>query len=1387
MRVRMMLRDLLRACPSRVWAVAVLIVILAVGCTSDEPLRSGLAEGCLLNSDCNSPLVCAFRRCHNACESSRDCAPGLRCVVSDRPFHVCQLESERTCTYNSHCPEGQVCAVDAQCRDRCQADTDCLRGQSCTSGTCAEPSELREGKLPVALVDGGPSSGQPCVYNSQCPDRLVCKGGLCQSECLSSGDCSNGRQCVQNRCQVRVCPEMDAGAGLACSYSSDCLAPLVCRSATCTCECNGGGDCPAGYDCTGNRCTLQEIDTIGPEGGVVVSLDRRLTLEVPPGALGVRLHITITTAEAWPAGALGPVFEVRPSGTRFAVPATFVYRFQAADIAPFAAATVRLAVAEGPSWNRFATVVNVAMGTATAPTTHLSTYGLVGPEGPGVDGGADRSEDARDAGQDASACTAAACSGTVIDGCCPSSCTPLTDTDCQGCGNGRIDTGETCDPPGSCPVCDDQNDCTADTQTGTATTCNVVCSATPKTCSNAGKDRCCPVGCTAQNDTDCAGCGDGVVDPTAGETCDPPGTCPTACTPGQCWEVKTFTGSAATCNARCSMTQLPCSGTTRDGCCPPACNTSPANRDTDCPATCGNGIVDTGETCDPLQTCPVTCAQQACTLRSLANGGTCQAVCQISGTQTQCASDDGCCPAACNAVNDNNCSAVCGNGVLEPGERCEGASCPTSCPNVGCMLRAMQGTLCQRQCVDAGNVSTCVTGDGCCPANCTAMNDADCSGCGNGRVEAGETCDPPGSCPVCDDQDDCTADTQTGSAATCDVVCGHAAKTCSAAGNDRCCPAGCTAGNDSDCAGCGDGVVDPTAGETCDPPSSCPTACTPGQCWEVKTLTGSPATCNARCSTTQLACSGRRVDGCCPPGCNTSTGNSDGDCPAMCGNGTVETGETCDPLSSCPTSCPQLGCTLQSLRNGGTCAAACESAGAQTRCVNNDACCPTACNSLGDNDCAPVCGNGVVEAGELCDGNCPAACPQVACTLRTLSNGGTCQAACVDTGTQTRCVNGDGCCPSTGCNATTDNDCAPVCGNGVIEPPETCDGNCPTAVTCVDDANNVRKFDAGTAGSCDEICISTPRPCQADGWCPTTCSSSNDPDCPPANDLCKGAVDITNGGTYAVELTSSARQDTTEACSTKGPEVFYTFTLKGSEFVYLAALDSASPAKEAPVSIEMYSGACPPPEGTGQLLACDAGGGGELCGRARFPVVTSRTLGGKPLSPGQYFVAVRSLAGAGKWTLTYHHVPLECVQQGVMTPTQQLTFLAGNTCSHGNHSAPTCSTHEEDDNYAVFKCPNHSLHFTTCSPETTSDTVLSAVLGSMTYNATTGQCVALGAKEVACSADLDANLCGRRPDAAELTDVARGEHGFLTVSVDTAKGCGAYMIGSDFKLIAEHP
>jgi hypothetical protein len=360
------------------WFVAsVIAVTLAASCSEEEKKLAKLAQGCLINSDCDAPLVCAFQRCHNACESTRDCPPGLRCVSSDGPLHVCQLEEERSCVYNSQCPEGQVCASDAQCRDMCMGQADCLKEQLCVAGSCAEPSELRDGGLPVADKEGGPSTGQPCSYNTECPDRLVCRMGLCQLECLSSVDCSEGRQCVQNRCVVPLCPEVDAGSGISCGFSSDCPSGLVCRSGACTCECRVGADCPAGYDCVNSRCSPGRVDSIGPEGGIVVSPDRRLTLEVPAGALAYRVHLTIELAEAWPAGALGPVFEVRPSGTTFAVPATLVYRYQPIDIAPAVPAELRMALAVGAAWSPLMTTIDASAMVVTAKTSHLSTYGLI--------------------------------------------------------------------------------------------------------------------------------------------------------------------------------------------------------------------------------------------------------------------------------------------------------------------------------------------------------------------------------------------------------------------------------------------------------------------------------------------------------------------------------------------------------------------------------------------------------------------------------------------------------------------------------------------------------------------------------------------------------------------------------------------------------------------------------------------------------------------------------------------------------------------------------------------------------------------------------------------------------------------------------------------------
>jgi len=125
------------------------------------------------------------------------------------------------------------------------------------------------------------------------------------------------------------------------------------------------------------------------------------------------------------------------------------------------------------------------------------------------------------------------------------------------------------------------------------------------------------------------------------------------------------------------------------------------------------------EVCDG--NCPIMCLNNGCQLNRLEGAAsTCNSRCVSAGNQTQCRSGDNCCPAGCNANNDNNCSATCGNNVREGSEVCDG-NCPTSCPNNGCTKRRLNGTGCGRSCVDDGRV--CVA-DGTCCSGCTG--DPDC-------------------------------------------------------------------------------------------------------------------------------------------------------------------------------------------------------------------------------------------------------------------------------------------------------------------------------------------------------------------------------------------------------------------------------------------------------------------------------------------------------------------------------------------------------------------------------------------------------------------------------------------------------------------------------------
>ena len=103
------------------------------------------------------------------------------------------------------------------------------------------------------------------------------------------------------------------------------------------------------------------------------------------------------------------------------------------------------------------------------------------------------------------------------------------------------------------------------------------------------------------------------------------------------------------------------------------------------------------------------------------------------------------------------------------------------------------------------------------------------------------------------------------------------------------------------------------------------------------------------------ACDAETSDGCCPAGC---TAASDIDCNPQCGNGVLEAAEQCDPRGTCPTVCPNRGCTTFALEgSAATCSAICVETGKLTACTSDDGCCPPGCSSSEDRDCLAICDN----------------------------------------------------------------------------------------------------------------------------------------------------------------------------------------------------------------------------------------------------------------------------------------------------------------------------------------------------------------------------------------------------------------------------------------------
>ncbi len=590
------------------------------------------------------------------------------------------------------------------------------------------------------------------------------------------------------------------------------------------------------------------------------------------------------------------------------------------------------------------------------------------------------------------------------------------------------------------------------------------------------------------------------------------------------------------------------------------------------PTTCGNGKLDEGEVCDHDKLNNVTCASyvgvgsegtircndkcsgydisecsaaskcgngrleegEECDGVSFANGATCE---KIVGEGSKGALQ---CDVSCKIVA-TQCSprTTCGNGSVDPGEVCDGKQLNSqTCADV-----VGEGSV--------GNLS--------CLNNCTGYDISNCtapSSCGNGYIEAGEACDSnrlndqtcasilgEGATGVLRCNNSCTGfetkgctipQTKCGNGILEDAteVCDGAAlngKTCAdivgpGSKGTLLCGDNCKYYNLSGCSApstCGNGTID--NGEVCEPGNVNGKTCAD--------IVGSGSQGTLKCGS---SCYSFDTSSC--------------SAPVACGNGSIDAGEVCDNTNVAGQTCAQLvgygskgvvrcakncasldttGCSPEvtcgngkldngevcdgNLLNGASCAAR---VGYGSK---GELKCNSTCSGYDTSNCSEAvkCGNGVLDAGEVCDGfnvngatcaskvgfgstgnvvcnlsctgydttNCTAA---VTCGNSRVDAGEVCDGTILK-GATCESVLGSGSTGAIRCNNTCDgydttNCSAPVlCGNGTIDPGEECDKNkFNGSFTSCSGYNSMLYTSGGTLKCADNCTIDTS---ECISWC----------------------------------------------------------------------------------------------------------------------------------------------------------------------------------------------------------------------------------------------------------------------------------------------------------------
>jgi hypothetical protein len=120
-------------------------------------------------------------------------------------------------------------------------------------------------------------------------------------------------------------------------------------------------------------------ETVGPRGGTVVSADGRFSVEVRPGALEDEVEIAIEEVgcDSMGAPALGPCYEVGPTGVGFLFPAKITFELEGDTHDGIDADELVLIAAHGDEWAVLADRhLDLEDGTISGSSAYLSAFAV---------------------------------------------------------------------------------------------------------------------------------------------------------------------------------------------------------------------------------------------------------------------------------------------------------------------------------------------------------------------------------------------------------------------------------------------------------------------------------------------------------------------------------------------------------------------------------------------------------------------------------------------------------------------------------------------------------------------------------------------------------------------------------------------------------------------------------------------------------------------------------------------------------------------------------------------------------------------------------------------------------------------------------------------------